>query len=180
LEAIPDDLPGRWWVAHTKPRQEKALERDLRALGVFCYLPLCRHATHSRNTGRASHSLVPLFTGYLFFNGAHDERYLALRTNRIANILDVVHQAELVGQLRQIQRVVLSGISFRRSVRLKVGDWARVVAGPLAGAEGVVCRHRSRLRLALNVRMLGQAVIVEVQQDMLERIDAPAFGIAVV
>ena len=59
---------------------------------------------------------------------------------------------------------------------IEVGQWARVVAGPLRGIEGVVCRRMSRMRLALNVRMLSQSVVVEVTRDVLERIDAPSYA----
>lgn len=176
LEAIPDELPGRWWVAHTKPRQEKALALDLRALDVFHYLPLYQHVTRSRNTGRLSQSILPVFTGYLFFNATEERRELALKTNRIVNTLAVAAQSELVGQLRGIQQVIVAGSEFEQSRKIQVGSWARVVAGPLAGLEGVVCRQLARLRLALNVQMLGQAVMVEVAQDALEEIDGPSYA----
>ena len=59
---------------------------------------------------------------------------------------------------------------------IEVGQWARVIAGPLQGTEGIVCTRMSRTRLALNVRMLSQSVVVEVSRDMLERIAPPAFA----
>jgi len=174
-EAVPDGLPGRWWVAHTKPRNEKVLAREMGVQVVFCYLPLCRRVTHSRNTGRVSRSNVPVFPGYLFFNGTEEQRLLALRTNRIANTLKVTDQRELVGQLRQIQQVLATETQFEQSTALDVGDWARVVAGPLVGLEGIVSRRARRLRLVLNVRMLAQSVSVEVSQDLLEKIDGPSY-----
>src|SRR5262245_57640435 len=73
IEAIPDDLPGRWWVAHTKPRNEKSLASDLVKLGIAHYLPLRRRQTRSRRTRRISRSLIPVFPGYLFFNGLDEQ-----------------------------------------------------------------------------------------------------------
>ena len=174
-EAIPDGLTGRWWVAHTKPRNEKALVTDLTALGVRHYLPLRPRATRSRTTGRISRSFVPVFPGYVFFNGTDEHRYLALRTNRIANTLVVTDQAQLIGQLRHIHQVLTSDAGLEWSGRLRVGEWARVVAGPLLGVEGVVCRRLSRLRLVLNVETLGQSVSIEVSRELLERIDGPSY-----
>ena len=175
-EAVPDGLPGLWWVAHTKPRNEKALATGLRAMGVVHYLPLHRRETRSRATGRMSSSIVPVFSGYLFFNASEEQRCLALGTNRIANTLPVPDQAELVGHLRQIQQVLAAGSEFRVSRSLSVGQWARVIAGPLEGLEGVVTRRRSRTRLVLNVNTLGQSVSVELPEDALERIDRPSFA----
>ena len=174
--AIPDDLPGPWWVAHTKPRNEKALALDLRAHGVFHYLPLCVRTTRSKVTGRQSRSIVPVFPGYVFLNADDPQRQLALRTNRIANTLSVPDERQLVGELRQIQRVLCTQTDFIWEPAIEVGQWARVIAGPLNGTEGVVCRRMSRMRLALNVRMLSQSVVVEVSRDMLEKIDGPSYG----
>jgi len=174
--AIPDNLPGLWWVAHTRPRNEKALALDLRARGIFHYLPLCVRATRSKNSGRLSRSLVPVFPGYVFLNGSDLQRQQALTTNRIANTLPVVNQAELVGELRQIQRLLLAKTGFALEPAIEIGAWARVIAGPLEGLEGVVTKRLSRLRLALNVRMLSQSVVVEVSRDLLERIDGPSYA----
>jgi hypothetical protein len=175
-EAIPDHLPGLWWVAHTRPRNEKALALDLRARGVFHYLPLRPRTTRSPTSGRLSHSLVPVFPGYLFFNADDLQRQHALMTNRIANTLSVVNQAELVGELRQIQRLLTSHSEFDWEPAIQVGQWARVTAGPLRGIEGIVCKRLSRLRLALNVRMLSQSVVVEVARDALEQIELPTYA----
>jgi transcriptional antiterminator RfaH len=164
-EAIPDGLPGRWWVAHTKPRQEKALARNFLSLSIFHYLPLGFRVTRSRKSGRLSESAIPVFPGYLFFNATETQRDQALQTNRIANLLSVVDQDQLLGELRQIQRVLASGQDYRTHKRLQVGQAVRILAGPLADLEGIVRERRSRLRLVLNVHMLGQSVSVEVSRD---------------
>jgi transcriptional antiterminator RfaH len=174
--AIPDDLPGRWWVAHTKPRTEKALAHDLRAMGLSFYLPLRRRQTRSRQTRRISRSIVPVFSGYLFFNGTDEERYRALTTHRIANVLAVSAQGRLVAELRHLHRLLVAGMEFQLHPEIQVGQWARVIAGPLTGTEGIVAGRLSRMRLVLNVVMLGQSVSVGVDRDMLERIDRPAFA----
>jgi transcriptional antiterminator RfaH len=174
--AIPDGLSGAWWVAHTRPRNEKAFALDLRAHGIFHYLPLSVRGTRSKASGRLSQSIVPVFPGYVFFNGSDAQRQLALTTNRVASTLPVADQPQLVGELRQIQRVLSTQTEFQWEPAIEVGQWARVIAGPLQGTEGVVCKRMSRMRLALNVRMLSQSVVVEVPRDALEQIDAPSYA----
>lgn len=174
--AIPEELPGRWWVAHTRPRNEKALALDLRARGIFYYLPLCVRTTRSKGRGRISRSIVPVFPGYVFLNTGEAQRQLALTTNRIANALPVANQLQLVGELRQVQRVLCTQTEFEWEPTIEIGQWARVITGPLLGTEGVVCKRMSRMRLALNVRMLSQSVVVEVSRDLLEQIDPPAYA----
>lgn len=173
--AIPSDPSGCWCVAHTKPRQEKLLSDDLQSRGVFHYLPLCARVTRSKNTGRISRSRVPVFPGYLFYVRREDQWNDALMTNRIVSTLAVSDQAEFVGQLRQIHLMLDAGAEFERGELIKVGQWARIVSGPLMGIEGIVRRRLSRLRLGLNVQMLGQSTSVDVSQDVLETIDGPSY-----
>jgi transcriptional antiterminator RfaH len=171
-------VSGRWWVAHTRPRAEKALASDLARLSIFHYLPLYERVTRSLRTNRRSRSLVPVFSGYLFFAATEEKRSLALKTNRIVNLLTVADQAQLVAELRHIQRVLESDTSFLRRSRIQVGQWVRITAGPLAGVEGVVSHWRSSVRLYLNVNILGQSITVETPPDVVEPIDPPTYAAA--
>lgn len=175
LIAIPDGLSGRWWVAHTKPRNEKALARDLELLGLHYYLPMRAKMTRSRRTGRRSQSIIPVFPGYLFFNSDDDQRTSATTTNRIAGTLVVADQASLVRELRQVQKLLSSGADFNWGPSISVGDWARVISGPLLGLEGIVQKRLTRMRLVLNVNMLSQSVSIEVPQDCIEKMAPPDF-----
>lgn len=175
MKAIPGDLTGYWCVAHTKPRQEKLLSSDLETRGVFHYLPLCSRMTRSKNTGRVSQSRVPVFPGYLFYIRREDQWNDAMMTNRIVNTLPVSNQTQFIGQLRQIHHMLDTETDFERGDLIKVGQWAKIATGPLMGLEGIVRRRLSRLRLGLNVEMLGQSISVNVAQDALEMIDAPSY-----
>ena len=165
----------RWYVAHTRSRNEKMVAKRLARMAVFHYLPLTERVTRSAATGRVSRSLVPVFPGYLFFNGTEEQRYQALTTNRIANILDVPNQEQLVVELLNVQFLLANTQEFSVARRLRVGDWGRVIAGPLRGLEGVVTRFSGVLRVTMNVTILGQSVSVEVDSAILERIDPPSF-----
>lgn len=172
-EAVPDRLEGAWWVAHTRARNEKALARDLERYGIFHYLPLQKRATRNRRTGRSSISTVPVFAGYLFFNATETQRYRVMATNRVANALAVPDQAQLVAQIRNVHRMLLSDMALEHFRGVRVGQWVRVVAGPLMGVEGRVIRRLGRTRLVVTVDILGQSVTAEVDAELLERIDEP-------
>ncbi|MGQ9652348.1 MAG: transcription termination/antitermination NusG family protein [Phycisphaerae bacterium] len=169
------DLPGRWYVAHTRARHEKILAEELSRFGVYSYLPLALHVTRSSRTNRISRSLVPVFPGYVFFHGTEEQRYLALRTNRIANVLDVVNQDQLLAELTQVHRLLQERGDFAVIPRIQEGKWGRIMAGPLVGLEGIVVRYCSRYRVCMNVTILGQCVGVEVDYDLIEPIDAPKY-----
>lgn len=172
-EVIPDGLAGSWWVAHTRSRNEKALAQDLSRLDVPHYLPLRRKVTRSPRSGRLSHSTVPVFTGYLFFNATESQRYRVLATNRVAKTLYVHSQESLVLQLRYVYQVLCTGTEFEHLYGIQVGQWVRVVCGPLTGVEGCVVQKLAQTRLAINVNTLGQSVVVEVDGNWLETIDPP-------
>jgi len=173
--AIPDGLAGQWWVAHTRARHEKALCDDLARMGIFSYLPLAEHITRSPRSRRLSRALVPVFTGYCFFNATEEERYRAMTTNHIATTLIVPDQPELVSELRSIHRVLAVGAGFEQARTVREGDWVRISVGPLEGVEGVVAQWRPRLRMELNVHILGQSVSVEVDAGMVEKIEPPSY-----
>lgn len=164
---------GLWYAAHTRARNEKALAQDLVSLGICHYLPLVHRQTRSRATGRISRSAVPVFPGYVFFCASEDQRYQSLRTNRIARLLMVSDQDQLIAELQRVQQLLQSEHDFSVLKRLKVGDWGRITAGPLRGLEGVVVRSARRWRLSMNVTILGQSIQVDVDREMVEPCDPP-------
>ncbi len=163
------NFTGRWRVAHTKSRNEKALAQDLISRNVSYFLPMNWRV--NRRKGRTLRSLLPLFGGYLFFCGAENERLETLRTNRVANIIEVQDQERLLEQLLKIEKALGAGAPLIPHNYLKAGQHCKVLAGPLMGLEGIVQKTKGVTRLILQVDMLGQATSVEIDSDMIESID---------
>ncbi len=163
------DFSGLWWVAHTKSRNEKALAQDLIRKDINYFLPM-NWKVHRRR-GRKIRSLLPLFSGYLFFCGEEKQRIDLLRTNRVANLIEVKDQKRLLEELLQIERALRAGASLAPHKYLKAGQRCRVITGPLADLEGIVVKTKTVIRLVLQIDMLGQATSVEIDTDMIERVD---------
>ena len=163
------DFSGLWWVAHTKSRNEKALAQDLIRKDINYFLPM-NWKVHRRK-GRKIRSLLPLFGGYLFFCGAEKQRIELLRTNRVANLIEVKDQKRLLEELLQIERALRAGASLAPHKYLKAGQRCRVITGPLADLEGIVVKTKTVIRLVLQIDMLGQATSVEIDTDMIEQVD---------
>ena len=163
------EFKGRWWVAHTKSRNEKALASQLVSRQVPYFLPM--HWKVSKSRGRTFKALLPLFPGYLFFNGDDKERLEVLKTNRTANILVVENQTRLVEELLPIETLLKLGKSVMPHEYIKIGQRCRVTAGPLQGTEGIVVQTPKETRLVLQVDMLGQAASVEISSDLIEKLD---------
>jgi len=163
------DFPGQWWVAHTKSRNEKALAHDLVGRNICYFLPMSwKVRQRSRRTFK---SLLPLFSGYLFFCGDESQRIELLQTNRVANLINVKDQQNIIDELVQIEQALRAGAPLIPHKYIKAGQKCRVIAGPLLGLEGVAVRAKGVTRLVLQVDILGQAASVEIDLDMIEVLD---------
>ncbi len=160
---------GRWWVLHTRSRNEKAVAAALDKCGIPYYLPLVQH--RRTYAGRKVDVKLPLFPGYLFMSGGESERYAALRTNRIANVIPVADQKQLADELRHISRVVQSDYAVDLYPALREGCRCRVASGSLKGIEGVVLRRRSTSRVYIAATVLGQSAVIEIDNALLEPLD---------
>ena len=160
------ELEGRWWVLHTRARNEKALAADLARLDVRHFVPLV--ACRRRYAGHVRQVLIPLFPGYVFLCGSPDDRLAALRTNRVAQTLEVADQDRFRLELRQIQRIVESDQPVDLYPRLREGCRCRVTGGSLAGLEGVVLRRKGLWRIFVGVTFLGQSAELEIDPMLLD------------
>ena len=160
------EFTGKWWVAHTKSRNEKALAHDLINREITYFLPMT-WMVH-RKSRRTIKSLLPLFSGYLFFCGDDKSRVELLKTNRVANLIEVQNQKQFIEELVQIERVLRTGEPVTPHKYLKKGQKCRVIAGPLMGIQGIIVNIKGQTRLVLQVDILGQAASVEIEIDMIE------------
>lgn len=168
---LPVDRPiegftGAWWVAHAKPRQEKALAWDVLRVGGGYFLPMYKAKRRSRR--RTWKTLLPLFPGYVFLCGTPEDRIQALATHRVANVIEVADQDRLIRELSGIQRILASGLDVDVHPALQKGSRCRIRSGPLGGLEGRIERRSGRDRFVVDVSILGQGAAVEIDADLLE------------
>jgi transcription antitermination factor NusG len=164
-----EDISGQWWVAHTKSRNEKAFAWNLARMNIPYFLPMREKLAMRR--GKKYRSLLPLFSGYVFFSGDEEIRYKSLATNRLAQVIEVVDQVKFLRDLCQIKRAMDRKATLDPHPYLKTGKLCRVVAGALVGIEGKILRKNKKTKLLLQVDMLGQAAAVEIDADLLEPIN---------
>ena len=165
-DASVKDFQGAWWVAHTKSRNEKALAWQLLKHEIPYFLPMSKKVT--KKNGRTYKSVLPVFTGYLFFCGSEEQRIQVLQTNRVANLIEVTDQTGFVADIEPIEMLLKSGQHLVHHEYIKAGQKCRVAAGPLMGTEAIVEKADSVTRLVLQIDMLGQATSVEIASDMIE------------
>jgi transcription antitermination factor NusG len=91
-----------------------------------------------------------------------------LTTNRVANLIEVHDKEQFVAELSAIEKVLRLGRPLLPHKYLKCGQMYRMTGGPLMGIEGQLTRIDNAARLILKVDMLGQAVSVSIDADMVE------------
>jgi transcriptional antiterminator RfaH len=167
--ALPIREGGAWRCLHTKPRQEKATARELRKQGIVYYLPQVWKESRTPQ-GRRLQSVVPLFASYLFFHGDWHDRLEALRGNRLVSILEVADQAGLVRDLRQVYKMLSSGLPVSPEPSVPVGATVRIATGPLTGIVGTVIRRGNRDQFVAVVQFLGRGATVDLQDWQVEQV----------
>jgi transcription antitermination factor NusG len=163
------DLSGRWWVGHTRARNEKAFAWDLVNKGIGYFLPLVERVTVS--SGKKRRALMPLFPSYVFFCGSAEDRYQAMTTNRLCQAIEVDNQTQLVSELARIEQALAGKAALDLYPHAAEGRRCRITQGPFRGLEGVVIERRSIARLVLEISFLNQGAALEIDADLLEPAD---------
>jgi transcription antitermination factor NusG len=172
-DAFPDDLfqlpveSFPWMVVHVRSRQEKLMARHLHQRSFPFFLPQIDQKR--KRSGRVFTSFLPLFPGYVFVRGGADAREAVRRSNVAVNVIDVIDQERLGGQLADIRRLQLAGASLRPHEEFVAGDPVLIKDGAFSGYSGIVVRERGRDRLLISIALLRQSVAVEFDREIISR-----------
>ena len=154
------DAVHPWFVAHVKPRQEKATADDCVHLEIEYYLPMVTKITRRKDNNKPRKSILPLFPGYISYAGDKTTHHRLYATGRIANIIDIKHQKKFIAELGQIYSLLEKGVPLEPcDLSFTEGTEVCVQAGPLRGIRGVVSSIRNQNKLILSVDGLGQAMM---------------------
>ncbi len=166
MEPLPqhDDVHA-WVVAHARPRCEKKITEYCATRNVYSFLPLLKRKR--RYGARIRINEVPLFPGYVFVLADASELTRLRGNQRVANLLKVPNQEQLVAQLNQVQQALLLQGVVELYPYLVEGARVMVRQGPMKGVEGVVLKRKSRCRVIINVDFIQQSVAVEIDADWL-------------
>jgi transcriptional antiterminator RfaH len=160
FEGLPQDDGRAWWLAHTKPRQEKAVARDMLTAGQPFYLPCLPRRTRSGRQVLTAH--IPLFAGYVFVRVSRADRALVFAGRRVARLVSVADQERLWADLRQIRKVLDLGQPVTAEERLEPGTPVAMRDGPLAGLTGTIVRAATGHKFVVRVDLIQRGVSVVV------------------
>jgi transcription antitermination factor NusG len=164
----------QWFAAYTTTRHEKAVAEHLSLRQIESFLPLYRTQRLWKNGCRMNVEL-PLFPSYVFVRVSRRER---VRVLEVPGILSMVSAGGKPVPLPESEvealRSSIPFINCEPHPYLIVGERARVIAGSLAGMEGVLLRKKGILRVVLSLDLIMQSVAVEVDADNVEPVPSSA------
>lgn len=162
-------LPQRWYLILTKPFAEELARVNLERQGYRVYFP--RVLQRKSYRGRWQDKISALFPRYLFVQLDAASQVLA-PVRSTFGVVDVVRfgteYAIVSDQVieRLIQRAdPQSGLHEIKRSLMKSGDVVRVIAGALAGLEGIFEREIGEDRVVVLFKLLGRESPVDVAAD---------------
>ncbi len=155
-----------WKVLFVKPRTEKKVLEYCSLYGIPVYLPL-REKTHVVQRRKVTVK-VPVFPGYVFASFGHGQRLQLLQTNLLVRVLEPENPRRMLRDLIMVRRALRANPSLEAAKPLTCGRLVRVISGPFMGVEGRVARLAGKVKVVLNIDMIGQAVSVTASMDQIE------------
>jgi transcription antitermination factor NusG len=161
-----------WHALYTRHQHEKTVAQILSGKGFETFLPL--YSSANRWKDRTKLVCLPLFPCYVFLKANAGRTLNILTTPGVHSIVSVAGTPVTIPEkeIDDLRLAVGSGAPLQPHPLLKIGDRVRVKAGPLAGVEGVLVRHKNVCRVVLTLEMLGKAAAVEVDALVIERVRA--------
>lgn len=172
VQIFPEDIltnedPERQWrIAHTKSRREKALANFLFKHNIAYYVPMLKIRQPNKN--RVRYSYKPVFSGYIFFKATINERYLAISSNQIANVIDVRDEFKLCRELEQIKNAISLEAPLYPYECLQEGEEVIIKKGPFKGIQGIVVKKKNNYKLLLKVSSIFQSLAMDIDANQVE------------
>lgn len=168
--ASPDGVVESWFAVHTHARHEKVVERELRELGINCFLPLYKQLRQWSDRRKIVE--LPLFSCYLFVRIASDnvQRIRVLRTNGVLRFVGDHGMGIPIpdDQIHAVRRVIEQGLPVCSHPFLKIGQRVRVRNGALSGLEGILLARSGERSLVISLDAIQRSMNVRIEGYDLE------------
>ena len=160
----------KWFALSVTARHEKIVSQLLGNKGFETFLPL--YTKRHQYARRVRQFELPLFPGYLFCRSDYATRLPILTTPGVLQIIGAgrvpipVDDCEIVS----LQKASRAGTQMFPYPYWQSGQTGRIIAGPLAGLEGIVVTEKNSVRLILSVSLLQRSVLLEIDSDCVARV----------
>ena len=152
-----------------KPRTEKKVAEYCKLYGIDFYLPMRENTRVVQR--RKILVTVPLFSGYVFVRLLPSQKLQLQQTNLLVRILEPSNPRKMLRDLVMVRRALRVNPALTPATPLTKGRLVRIISGPFLGIEGRVARLTAKMKIVLNIDMIGQATAVEIESSIVEVLD---------
>ena len=163
----------RWAAVYTVARHEKMVAQQLKERRIETFLPLYRGLRRWKD--RKKEVDLALFPSYVFVKIGASGKLPVLQLPGVVSLVSFNGQLATLPEteINSLRNALENQLWVEPCPYLKVGRRVRVVAGPMAGAEGILSRKKDRYRFVISVDVLMRSVAVEVDASDLELVHSP-------
>lgn len=165
-------LQPAWYAVYTRPRHEKKVFRQFQQECIEAYLPL--RTTIRKWSDRKKKISEPFFSCYLFVNITQKDYH------KVLNVPGVVRYVAFEGKAVTIPDMQISLIknllqedyeTVEYNERISAGTKVRIVAGPLAGIDGVLIFHSGKRRVIVRIEEIDKSLLINVPLKILKSLE---------
>ncbi len=160
---------AQWYALHTRAQHEKSVASHLQRQGITTFLPLVSEVHRWSDRHKVVH--LPLFTCYAFV-------HLRLVPESWARVMGVTGVLRFVGagngvpipegQIRAVQTLLSSNLSYQICPFLQVGQRVRIRGGSLDGVEGLLIARNGDRTLIISVEPIQRSLSVRIDDYKVE------------
>jgi len=155
----------KWYVIHTRPRQEERALENLTRQGYKAWMPWLE--VEKLRGGRITKVIEPMFSRYLFIQlDQVTTNWGPIRsTLGVSKLVTFGNQAASISNefVEMLQRTPLQDSKHI----LKQGDEVEIMQGPLKGVKGIFDQHDGELRAMILIELINQSHKVQVSMQEL-------------
>ncbi len=159
-----------WYALQIRPRYESMAATLLKNKGYDILAPV--YHSIRRWSDRTKCLEAPLFPGYIFcqFDPRARSDAPVVKTPGVIKILGFSNKPTPLDEveIESVRIATESPFSPRPHPYVHAGARVRIVAGPLAGVEGILIKHNKRDALVISVSMLNRSIAVQVDNSCVE------------
>ena len=165
-----DQDSKKWLAVYTRPRHEKAVEKEFQKKGFEVYLPMLKE--RRKWSDRKKWVEFPMFRSYVFVRIKIKNTLFVLQTPSVVKVIKFGEEVAVVRNesIEAIKLMIEGGYNPEPLNYFIKGDPVEVKDGPLKGLVGEVIRLDKNDRLLVRVDAIQHSISIQIDRGFLKPI----------
>lgn len=159
-----------WYILYTYPRAEKKVYKDLINKEVEAFLPCIKTISKWKNRQKKLIEKV-LFPGYIFVKTSENLLYALTRIQGVSTLVSCGNRPSIIKQteIDCIKKMLeLNSEIITENTLDKDSQAIKIISGPFAGYEGVICNRRGKILFGIELKGINQLIFVDININKLQ------------